>query len=34
MTRFGFVSAMTVSVNTVKHVRETIVYNQQKIREA
>ena len=34
MTWFGFASVMTVSVNTVKHVRETIVYNQQKIREA
>lgn len=34
MTWFGFASVMTVSVNTVKYVRETIVYNQQKIREA
>ena len=34
MTRFGFVSAMMVSANTVKHVRMTVVYNHPKIREA
>jgi len=34
MTRFGFVSAMTVSANTVKYVRMTAVYNHPKIREA
>ena len=34
MTSFGFVSAMTVSANTVKYVRMTAVYNHPKIREA
>ena len=34
MTSFGFVSAMTASANTVKHVRRTVAYNHPKIREA
>lgn len=33
MTRFGFVSAMMMSANTVEHVRTIVVSDCRKFRE-